>query len=195
MELMTDFDTFWEACPRKTDKAKAKKAWEKLTDAEHFNATQGMKHHRDNNPQWKNPKLIPHPTTFLNGKRWQDDIVEDKPATVRIQENEIDSNAMIIWKGLSQIYGKPWADRHGEKPPPVWVSQLAHLEPYQVKRALKKSLETKSDFMVSLPKLLEFAAKTFGEVHPDQKRLESPRSRELGLKAFAECLDILGVKS
>jgi len=194
MELMTDFDTFWEACPRKTDKAKAKKAWEKLTDAEHFNATQGMKHHAENNPQWKNPKLIPHPTTFLNGKRWEDDIVEDKPAHVRVQENGTDSNAMVVWKGLTQIYGKPWPDRHGETPPPVWVSQLRHLEPYQVKRALKKSLETKSEFMVTLPKLLEFAAKTFGEQHPEQKRLEPPRDRELGLRSLAECLTILGVK-
>lgn len=195
IEIDISFDSFWKEYPRKTDKAKALAKYEKLSDANKHNAIAGARHHRENNPQWANPKLIPHPTTFINGKRWEDEIIEDKPAHVRVSEATGSNNAEIMWKGLVQIYGKAWTDRHGEKPPPVWQTQLKHLEEYQVKRALRKTLDSKSEFMVSLPKLLEFAAKTFGEQHPEQKRLESPRNRELGLKAFAECLEILGVKS
>lgn len=194
IEIDISFDAFWSAYPRKTDKAKAKVSFNRLSKANKHNAIAGAKHHAENNPQWRDITLVPHPTTFLNGKRWQDEIIEKKTASDRVQESTGNSPAEIIWKGLVQIYGKAWIDRHGEKPPPVWQSQLRHLEDYQVKRALRKTLDSKSEFMVSLPKLLEFAAKTFGEQHPTRKQLEPPRDNTLALETLAEAKKILGVK-
>ena len=64
------FDEFWSTYPRKTDKGNARKAWDKalkkttgqviVAAAAAFAAT---------NPE---PKFTAHPSTWLNGERWDD---------------------------------------------------------------------------------------------------------------------------
>ena len=67
---------FWSAYPKRKDKARAKIAFAKLDpDDELVNrmleAIELSKASRD----WRedNGKYIPHPTTWLNGKRWEDE--------------------------------------------------------------------------------------------------------------------------
>lgn len=66
------FDTFWEAYPRKEKKAEARKAFEKVavplqTLLEGIDMWKGS-------AQWQkdNGQFIPHPSSWLNGKRWED---------------------------------------------------------------------------------------------------------------------------
>lgn len=74
------FDDFWEAYPRKEgDKPKALKYWkrDKLdTIADHIIAV--VEYFKKSNPAWlpnaKGETFIPLPTTFINGKRWNDEI-------------------------------------------------------------------------------------------------------------------------
>lgn len=64
------FDEFWQAYPRKTDKANARKAWPKavkkkpaadlIAAAAAYAATK------------PDPKFTAHPSTWLNGERWDD---------------------------------------------------------------------------------------------------------------------------
>lgn len=66
------FDEFWATYPRKTDKGNAKKAWAKalkkkpageiIAAAAAYAATK---------PE---PKFTAHPTTWLNGERWDDEL-------------------------------------------------------------------------------------------------------------------------
>lgn len=74
------FDRFWKLYPRKQDKAKAAKAFAKLKVTDDlFNliakglAAQAASH------DWikDNGKYVPMPTTWLNGRRWEDEV---KPA-------------------------------------------------------------------------------------------------------------------
>lgn len=76
------FAKFWAAYPRKTDKLKAAKAWAKLTPDElllqrmlEAIATQKQ------SEQWLRDggQYIPHPTTWLNGRRWEDEIIAGSP--------------------------------------------------------------------------------------------------------------------
>lgn len=69
------FEKFWSAYPRKEGKQKAKAAFEKVNVPLDvlLNAIEQQK----KSAQWSkdNGQFIPHPTTWLNGKRWEDEVV------------------------------------------------------------------------------------------------------------------------
>jgi len=66
------FDIFWKEYPRKTDKAKALKAWGRINpDEELMQTIMSAIHRQKQSEQWGRG-IIPHPTTWLNGKRWED---------------------------------------------------------------------------------------------------------------------------
>jgi len=68
------FTEFWNTYPRKVgSNAKAQKSWvtQKLDDiADQILAD--VQARVANDPQWRDPQFIPHPTTYLNGQRWND---------------------------------------------------------------------------------------------------------------------------
>lgn len=71
------FAEFWSAYPRKVAKAEAEKAWKKLNPDEDLlltmlNAIEAAKKSRE----WldEGGKFIPHPTTWLNQRRWEDEL-------------------------------------------------------------------------------------------------------------------------
>ena len=70
----THFAEFWDAYPRKVgSKAKAAKSWaaQKLDGiAERILADVQARVADDT--QWRDAQFIPHPTTYLNGQRWND---------------------------------------------------------------------------------------------------------------------------
>ena len=83
------FDQFWKAYPRKESKPNAKKAFEKikpdeellqkmLTAIEKWKATD----------QWQEDggRYIPHPSTWLNQRRWEDEPMAAKQTTVNQQK-------------------------------------------------------------------------------------------------------------
>jgi hypothetical protein len=75
---MDPFDTFWQFYPRKVGKKAALRAWKKMTAEERVNAAEmaeafgeAMEHVHPANRQF-----LPHPSTWLNEGRWEDDPVE-----------------------------------------------------------------------------------------------------------------------
>ena len=71
------FAQFWEAYPRKTNKQKAESAFKKLNVTEELleqilDAIERQK----KSDQWTEDggRYIPHPSTWLNGKRWEDEV-------------------------------------------------------------------------------------------------------------------------
>lgn len=75
-----DFDEFWQSVPKgcKADKEAALRAWRKLTTADKEAATGAVKRFYE----WFSktyPTASPlHPSTYLNRKRWQDDVIQPK---------------------------------------------------------------------------------------------------------------------
>jgi hypothetical protein len=64
------FDEFWAAYPRKTDKGNARKAWDKaLKKTSARTMILAAAAYAATNPE---PKFTAHPTTWLNGERWDD---------------------------------------------------------------------------------------------------------------------------
>ncbi|WP_080642126.1 helix-turn-helix domain-containing protein [Pseudomonas sp. CK-NBRI-02] len=71
----TDFERFWKLYPRKTNKVKARKAWEKLSpdaDLQTVMITALAKHCVSKDWTKENGQFIPHASTWLNGERWHD---------------------------------------------------------------------------------------------------------------------------
>ena len=80
------FDKFWGTYPRKEGKKKAEQAFEKINPNETtFKAIMaGLKNHMGSE-QWTkdNGKFVPHPTTWLNGERWNDEIKAGKTKSTK----------------------------------------------------------------------------------------------------------------
>lgn len=74
VEKNNNFDSFWTAYPVKKGKGSAEKSWEKLNpDLQTvLTAIEAQK----KTDQWAkdNGKFIPYPATWLNQKRWQDEV-------------------------------------------------------------------------------------------------------------------------
>ena len=77
---MDGFALFWQEYPRKAAKAAALKAWQKLNPSPEL-VERILDHVRDHkrSQDWikDGGQFVPHPATFLNGRRWEDDIPQD----------------------------------------------------------------------------------------------------------------------
>jgi hypothetical protein len=188
------FDLFWKEYPRKTDKAKSVEAFAKLSPADQWSAIRGAEYHTKSNPQWRNPKLIPHATTFLNRKRWDDEIVEERDAKDRVHNHIDTSNAMMVWKAMTQMFGTGWINKHGESPMPVWVTQLHHLSDTQIKKGLRECADSGTEFAPSLPAFIAMCRRQTDNL-PAYQSLPRPWGNEaVADEAFDELRAILRYK-
>ena len=69
------FDMFWRGYPRKIGKGAARKAWAKATDRPPILAILANIQAHVDSDQWQREggQFIPHPATWLNQKRWDDE--------------------------------------------------------------------------------------------------------------------------
>ena len=70
------FAEFWNLYPRKIGKPKAHASWKsatKLDDKKQQEVLDGLKRHLPS-LNGKEIQFVPHPTTWLNGHRWQDPV-------------------------------------------------------------------------------------------------------------------------
>lgn len=68
------FSKWWDAYPRKIAKAAAKKSFDKLKADEHLlNKMLKALELQKQSKQWSDITYIPHPTTYLNQRRWEDE--------------------------------------------------------------------------------------------------------------------------
>jgi len=138
--------------------------------------------------------LIPILTTWINQKRWLDEIAENKDAKARVVEGQSDSPAAMVWSAMTQMYGEAWIKKYGEKPNPVWTRMLKDIPLNRIQRGLRRTVEASSDFPPSLPKFAEYCSRIFGE-ESSQKALppRTKTNRETALEHLAEVKSILGV--
>ncbi len=65
-----EFELFWQCYPRHTAKQEAFTAYRKVAD-EHIEIMKGLQNIKDS---WKDVRYTPHASTFLNGRRWEDEV-------------------------------------------------------------------------------------------------------------------------
>ncbi len=66
------FELFWEVYPRKVGKGACFKSWQKAVASGTTNE-QFISAINSQAPYWKDPEFIPHPATWLNQRRWEDE--------------------------------------------------------------------------------------------------------------------------
>lgn len=75
------FERFWTLYPRKTNRVAAVRAWDKLSpDLDLCRVMAVAIRAQMQTPQWRDgPEHIPHPSTWLNGARWLDEVTLAPP--------------------------------------------------------------------------------------------------------------------
>jgi uncharacterized protein YdaU (DUF1376 family) len=72
--LAAGFDAFWKAYPTKKNKKKALEIWKrKKLHTQSAKLIADILNRKEKDRAW-NEGFIPHPTTYLNGERWEDEI-------------------------------------------------------------------------------------------------------------------------
>ena len=81
------FSDFWKQYPRKVAKPAAERAWKKIkVDEKLFVIILAAIAVHKESPSWNENRFIPHPATWLNQRRWEDETVKDaewEPPEVR----------------------------------------------------------------------------------------------------------------
>ncbi|MBT9164689.1 MAG: hypothetical protein DDT23_00693 [candidate division WS2 bacterium] len=81
---MCDFDLFWKTYPKKVNKAYAIKVWNKLKPSQELtNTIISAVEKAKKSVEWRKDKgqFIPHPSTYLNNKRWEDELTMKEEAS------------------------------------------------------------------------------------------------------------------
>jgi hypothetical protein len=80
-EVEQAFEAFWLAYPRKVAKPKAMASFLKVGGKDLLGAMVAALEAQKASPQWQkdNGEYIPHPTTWLNQRRWEDQVAPQKP--------------------------------------------------------------------------------------------------------------------
>lgn len=103
------FDKFWAVYPRHEGKQAAMKAFDKLKpDAALLETMINAILKQKRSEQWADPRFIPHPATWLNGRRWEDEPV--KPSTGKrvgaqqYEQREYDETQLADALGVDDLF-------------------------------------------------------------------------------------------
>lgn len=102
-----DFDVFWAAYPKKEGKADALKAWGRNGRAELPVLLKALEAQKGSEQWSKNGgKYIPHASTWLNGRRWEDEVAAgpglDEPAPARVHRNMTKEEEQALMREVCQ---------------------------------------------------------------------------------------------
>lgn len=95
-----DFELFWEAYPRKVGKQKAQEAFGKITIS--VDILLAALEDQKRTPQWTKDggQYIPHPATWLNQARWEDEVqIADDRQTRDLDDAEIEAIRRMMEEG------------------------------------------------------------------------------------------------
>lgn len=92
------FNEFWAEYPNKKAKKDAQKAWKKIKPTEVlFGKIMTAVRASKESVEWtkENGRYIPHPATWLNGGRWDDELTEPSFTTTRFNKNGTDTMGVL----------------------------------------------------------------------------------------------------
>ena len=97
---MTLFDQFWQEYPKKLDKKKARKIWERDKLDEKFNEVmEGLRLYKKHEFPHTEYKFIPYAKTWLNNERWEDEFEKEtyESELAKLQETKIKEGCSNAW--------------------------------------------------------------------------------------------------
>lgn len=70
------FDQFWDMYPKKVDKKKSKEKWNRLSIEDRAAILETLPSQVANDYGKRARRHVPNPTTYLNGEKWNDEVVD-----------------------------------------------------------------------------------------------------------------------
>lgn len=108
------FSDWYAIYPRKVARMDAEKAWKKLTSVQQQAAIDAISMHVK---KWladgTDRQYIPHPASWLNGHRWEDEIEIEAPKTSNWRQSEEGTMAMAKKVGISPNPGEDFQTLRG----------------------------------------------------------------------------------
>lgn len=102
-EPLDPFDAWWALYPRKVAKKAARRAWERLSVGEQEAASMALPAHVELwRVEGRGSVVIPHPATWLNGARWDDEL-EYRPSASPGQQRQVEARARM----QNAVRGRP----------------------------------------------------------------------------------------
>jgi hypothetical protein len=78
------FEEFWSIFPTKKNKARARDIWKrKRYDEIAELICNDVQNRKAQDHQWQDPQYIPHPSTYLAGERWHDELTAKAPSKTK----------------------------------------------------------------------------------------------------------------
>ena len=101
------FEEFWQAYPRKVGKDAAAKAFakRKVNAALLAQMLQALERQRPNLDRRENGRFIPHPATWINGRRWEDQA--QAPPAVPFESAKTRAARERVFAMTGGILGRP----------------------------------------------------------------------------------------
>ena len=102
-----DFDSFWKFYPRKASKEAARKAWEKLRPDQHImQMILDNVRERVEKGEWRkdNQSFILHASTYLNQKRWEDEVLDQQT------QAQTDPESIKSVSVMDKLVDRSWAE-------------------------------------------------------------------------------------
>lgn len=90
------FEEFWSWYPRKTGKGAARKAYEKALKKRNHIALCDAANRLASDPNLPEPQFIPHPATWLNEERWDDEPYAPRKTTATKQEKNAEAATRFL---------------------------------------------------------------------------------------------------
>lgn len=93
---MLGFEDWWAIYPRKVGKGAARKAWKRLKcDLFAAEMIEKLQVQVDLQYAHTEKQFIPHPTTYLNQERWEDEVEDRRPSKQEVSSIYSQADAII----------------------------------------------------------------------------------------------------
>ncbi len=103
------FTDWYQAYPRKVARADAEKMWKRMSPADQAAAIEALPKHI---AKWLHDgtekQYIPHPATWLNGKRWEDEIEIEVKTASNWRQSEQGTLDMAKKVGVTPAPAEDW---------------------------------------------------------------------------------------
>lgn len=153
LTMNLSFDYFYNSYPKKENKKKSKSLWDKLSDKKKMLAIVDVPRRLETHSQWSDKQFIPAPNVYLNGEKWNDEIVVKKTLEDKIDEAGDGTDFDKFWKALIQMYGGKFSNSFGLTMPSLWRIGLKGLTKKEIARIINYLMNDKDERMADLPKI------------------------------------------
>lgn len=123
-KVSRNFDVFWESYPKKIGKGSAEKSFSRIKFANGlFDTVMAALEVQKHSAQWQrdNGAFIPNPATWLNQRRWEDQLTNGFDQQVELEKSE----------ALAREKDRIWRAEHGNQDPFADLARLSRTKTYR----------------------------------------------------------------